>query len=742
VVIRNNLPITIESDREIRRFLDNLESDYSVNYIAERFNIGFGGGHNKTLRERNPDILVAINNDINFNDGSWLLQGIISFDDPRVAIVGPEDAPRSVDIFNAAGKYDNDNLPEVYAEGSVLFVRGEFARKYGLFDESYQYAYFEDVDLSLRAKQAGYLVRYIDISHNHQRSSSSNRLPKLTIQSLYEHNKASFFRKWSKAIRTQHITSRIHFDLVSDGIGDVVAATPHVFSYIDKYSAETGEFHITIKQSNLAFIFNWIPNVRVFLSTDENEALVEYDAVFSLRGLPYNLPFSLKVILDSYIHEYAYKSELLNRFIDSIKEPNVSHTPLDLDYFVLHAERSREGWHGRFFPARNIIEKIPRLKKHEAIVIVGLDPEEEIPSDVAPRIIDLRGKLTMEELFCIVKRSLGVICVDSLVLHIAQLFNKPAFSFFGSTLPETRLYKNEISVGWTNPKLDCIGCYHNHIKPAYNFCMRGDERCLNISDDEALIAKLASFINCARKRDLVINHDRHIESYQSQIIKLLAFNPLYRSIIFSTRENNTNLSDMLNNIMDLAQQGMEIGHGAKYRNLKLQVSDMKLEQTRLRRLNIDLADRVLSDDNREELISAKVLRSPIDIVTDDSDSPTERGVSSSLRAEKIQLFDLKDEDFYLRKFRVNNIIELFAFDREEFVSAVYINVLGRLPDKHGMMYYLGRLAMGYSKSSIIVQIAASSEAKGREIPKGIEKLVHKERGLYNFLRSLLPGQRS
>ena len=53
---------------------------------------------------------------------------------------------------------------------------------------------------------------------------------------------------------------------------------------------------------------------------------------------------------------------------------------------------------------------------------------------------------------------------------------------------------------------------------------------------------------------------------------------------------------------------------------------------------------------------------------------------------------------------VKNVVELFALDGTNFVTEVYRNLLMREPDEHGLNYYLGRLAQGYSKNDIIVHL--------------------------------------
>lgn len=60
---------------------------------------------------------------------------------------------------------------------------------------------------------------------------------------------------------------------------------------------------------------------------------------------------------------------------------------------------------------------------------------------------------------------------------------------------------------------------------------------------------------------------------------------------------------------------------------------------------------------------------------------------------------------------MQNTDQLLRLNDATFVASVYQTLLGRSPDPEGMHYYLGRLHAGYSKSSIIVQIADSNEAR-------------------------------
>lgn len=92
---------------------------------------------------------------------------------------------------------------------------------------------------------------------------------------------------------------------------------------------------------------------------------------------------------------------------------------------------------------------------------------------------------------------------------------------------------------------------------------------------------------------------------------------------------------------------------------------------------------------------------------------------------------------------IQNIVELFSFDGADFIEAAYQCLLGRTPDASGLRYYLGRLALGYSKESVIEQIALSNECRTAKNIIGLEKLLKIHRRKRHFLwRYFLPSKHS
>jgi hypothetical protein len=91
--------------------------------------------------------------------------------------------------------------------------------------------------------------------------------------------------------------------------------------------------------------------------------------------------------------------------------------------------------------------------------------------------------------------------------------------------------------------------------------------------------------------------------------------------------------------------------------------------------------------------------------------------------------------------RAQHITELFALDGHEFVTEAYRHLLQREPDAHGMAYYLGRLAQGHGKSSVITQLARAPEYRPRDEIKGLKQLISGEHRARHWFFGLF-GSRS
>lgn len=167
--------------------VDNASSDGTAAMVAERFpgvrlvhntrNLGFGRAVNRGVREAGPcDVIVLVNNDT-VCEPSFLAELLAPFSDDAVGMVAgvllQGDAPELVDsagieLDRTLRSWDvcwNQPAAEVAEKpdpvgpcgGAAAYRAGAFLDAGG-FDESL-FAYWEDVDLALRLRLAGWQCR-------------------------------------------------------------------------------------------------------------------------------------------------------------------------------------------------------------------------------------------------------------------------------------------------------------------------------------------------------------------------------------------------------------------------------------------------------------------------------------------------------------------------------------------------------------------------------------------------------
>ncbi|MEM8710840.1 MAG: glycosyltransferase family 2 protein [Planctomycetota bacterium] len=182
-------------------FVDNGSTDGSLEAAAAAFpglvrlengeNLGFGEASNRGASlalERGASAVAFVNNDLWFVAGESALAGLVAalrgearlgMVGPRV-LFGPEEGSAGPDrVWCSGGRLDfRQNLSTLlgngevdgspwnrsrdvdYIVGAALVVRGQLMEEVGLFEADY-FAYMEDVEWGLRAREAGWGVRVI-----------------------------------------------------------------------------------------------------------------------------------------------------------------------------------------------------------------------------------------------------------------------------------------------------------------------------------------------------------------------------------------------------------------------------------------------------------------------------------------------------------------------------------------------------------------------------------------------------
>lgn len=171
--------------------IDNGTPDRSGGALAKDFpefmhlrhdeNLGFSDGNNAGLRralDTGAAYVLLLNNDTQVEPGFLEPMVAAAEADPRVGMVNPKilfadppgviwfsrgahslwtGIPRPVDRHRADRRDDDGTIAMTFATGCALLLRATMLREIGLLDGAL-FMYAEDLDLSIRARQAGWKI--------------------------------------------------------------------------------------------------------------------------------------------------------------------------------------------------------------------------------------------------------------------------------------------------------------------------------------------------------------------------------------------------------------------------------------------------------------------------------------------------------------------------------------------------------------------------------------------------------
>jgi GT2 family glycosyltransferase len=169
--------------------VDNASTDNSISVanaylpriklIQNPVNLGFAGGNNVGIRATTAEMVVLLNQDTVVQPG-WLSALRMTFADPSIGIVGckalypdgrtlqhagaflsrPDTYPHHLGQGEPDnGQYDTPSEPD-YVSGMAFAIHRRVLDHLGGLDESYQPAYYEEVDYCYRARRAGFHILY------------------------------------------------------------------------------------------------------------------------------------------------------------------------------------------------------------------------------------------------------------------------------------------------------------------------------------------------------------------------------------------------------------------------------------------------------------------------------------------------------------------------------------------------------------------------------------------------------
>ena len=167
------------SERDEAAMLRERYPDITVLRSAE--NLGFAGGNNLGIRAATGDCLLLLNNDTEVADDTLHHLCDTLDADPAIGAVCPKirfhEPPQAIQfagytpltritLRNAligfgepdSGRFDTPH-DTPYAHGAAMMVRREAIERAGMMPEEY-FLYYEELDWSVRIREAGYRIAY------------------------------------------------------------------------------------------------------------------------------------------------------------------------------------------------------------------------------------------------------------------------------------------------------------------------------------------------------------------------------------------------------------------------------------------------------------------------------------------------------------------------------------------------------------------------------------------------------
>lgn len=215
-----------EDYKSLKDFISSLDSKIRIDLIRKEKNSGFSSTVNKGALEKDSEILVILNTDVspeeNFlvpiikdfeNNNNLFGVGCLDKSEEKEGVVL---RGRGIGFWNRGfvvhKKGDTDQSDTFWVSGGSCAISAKLFRSFGGYDEIYNPFYWEDIDLSYRARKAGYDIKFENKSvviHRHLEGSIRKHYNPRKIKRIAYRNQFTFV--WKNITDTSLILSHFVF---------------------------------------------------------------------------------------------------------------------------------------------------------------------------------------------------------------------------------------------------------------------------------------------------------------------------------------------------------------------------------------------------------------------------------------------------------------------------------------------------------------------------------------------------
>ncbi|MCK4920876.1 MAG: glycosyltransferase family 9 protein [Bacteroidales bacterium] len=302
-----------------------------------------------------------------------------------------------------------------------------------------------------------------------------------------------------RCLKQQFEGAEIHF-IVKKQYADILKHNP----YIDKLwllDNNMAELISDLKDTKIDFVIDLHKNLRTF----------NIKRKLKLKAFPFNKINIEKWLMVNFKINRLPEVHIVDRYMETLRSFQVVNDNAGLDYFIGKEdeklpEEIRSQIPDKFIslvigaqhntkkmPAE-MLAKICSLINHPIIILGGpsdsSSAKEIISLSENKNLMNLSGKLSLNQSAYMVKMSELVISNDTGLMHIASAFRKKIISIWGNTIPELGMYPylaDEKSEIFEVKNLSCRPC----SKLGFDSCPKKHFKCM-IEQDVEGIARLAN----------------------------------------------------------------------------------------------------------------------------------------------------------------------------------------------------------------------------------------------------------
>lgn len=453
-------------------------------YLRQQQNLGFGAAHNHVLATAKGIYFVVLNNDVDVQHG-WL-DGMraLMVASPDVGIVGPLSSAMHVSVDMRSRPAEPAHAD--YVEGSCLMMRTMQARKLGLFDPEYTFAYCEDADLSLRMRRRGWSIAFTEMRLPHQRAVTAKLVRsegQIDVDAHLRRNQQILLQRWERYLTHRTFGERV---LVrrSRARGDVLWTTPILRA---------------IRAENA--------HAEVWVETDCEDVLAGNPFVDQVvKKVPHGQEFDRVIDLDEcyertpkrrVVESYAAEAGISMEDIDHVPSVYPSRDDREWARSVLPKGRiavmhpASNSWPGRCWPKECYVS-VARWLESQGYTVAVIGATSDTPG-LGGDALDLRGE-PLGRSAAVIERGRVFVGVDAAPMHIAQASLIPIVAIYGAVDPKWWLLPIPFFRAARAEHVPCLGCHHEQPPPKTSCgCYRDRVYCM----EELTVGKVCSEVEAA-----------------------------------------------------------------------------------------------------------------------------------------------------------------------------------------------------------------------------------------------------